>query len=356
MSIIIYNLFILYFFTFLFINKIVIARQSLFAIFFSYLFIVVFISFRFDVGADYYNYSLLFKEYAFADVFSVRPDRLIFFYLSKLFNFWDQGYVAVLAVYTLLTYALLFDLLKKKNILILGFLVFFSFGFFVDTLDRVRQITAAVIVLYAYSKLEFLKYRIFFIIIIAATFVHLTAVLVILAYPLFKINFNNKLILTIVTLLLIFILSDLRDNLIIYFYSMVPYYSIIYTDASLFQSQFNTGLGFLSKISVALLLILFYRVNDIYRNSAFIGLCLYILSFGNLNIERMSMYFLISLVVVVKGMFENVRANDPIRLFGIMLVSLYMIVFIQKSFVDRSNLEYQSVFSDNFKYEVFRRP
>ena len=353
MSLIIYNTFFLSLLILLLIEKKIIKKTSWVFMLLAFILSVIFIGLRFDVGSDYYNYAMIFKNYAFSEDVYVRPDRLLYFYLSKLFSFWEQGYVGVLAFYTLATYGLLFYVLKKKQVVILGVLIFFTLGYFVDTLDRVRQILAAVIVLYAYLALDNNRHRKFFIVVLLASFVHLTALVVILFYPFLKMGISNRVVIISVILLLILNVSGIRSDIVSFIYSVVPFYSSIYQDATIFQAKFNTGLGFLSKVIFALTLILYYRKNDVFRVSAFIGLCIYIFSYGNLNIERVAMYLMIALVIVGNGLYENIKVKNVIKQFAAISIGIYMAFFIQKNFVDRSHLDYQSVFSESFKYERF---
>ncbi|HAW9436537.1 TPA: EpsG family protein, partial [Escherichia coli] len=80
--------------------------------------------------------------------------KYFFGYLSTLFSSLDRGYVLVFAVYSFLTLFFVFKVILERKIFLWGIIVFCFVGFYLDSLDRIRQVLAVAIFLYSIKFIE----------------------------------------------------------------------------------------------------------------------------------------------------------------------------------------------------------
>lgn len=152
---------------------------------------VMFWGLRDGIGFDYIGYVEIFQDIQNDHDSSV---ELLFYFLSKLFAPFKNGYVAVLLTYTALTYYFLFVGFWKLKIFWQG--IFFSiiFQFQFMAANQVRQALAIAIFLYSIPYiLNNQKVKFFITIILTCIFVHFSAVILFICFPLYKIRLNNNL-------------------------------------------------------------------------------------------------------------------------------------------------------------------
>ncbi|MDO6743444.1 EpsG family protein [Tenacibaculum soleae] len=314
--------------------------------------VVTFVSIRFDVGPDYSNYVQAFKTVIYYDSV-LSPDYQFFGFLSELFGNSEKGYIGVFAIYFLITFWLIATTLKRYNILFLGMVVFFGFGFFWDSMDRIRQYAAIGIFVYSVKDIVDNNFFNFFLKIIIAVMLHVSALALLPVYFIAKIRINRVFTMFIFVALILGYYSNLFEKLIFYFYSLVPYYGEIYLQSNHVENinQFNSGLGFLTKAIFVFIVAFFAPVNYKYRTLLVIGLIMMVFASGNLNIDRFSDYFTIVIIIALPIMVQNIQLKYN-KLFILIPLFLYLFVLFESE-IGKTNFDYQTIFSNNFKNQIF---
>lgn len=154
---------------------------------FTMLFMVFFIGFRYEVGADWKNYLVIYDYFKYIDfkeaLFISDIAYSILNYISQSLGFEDTIFVNVICG-LLVCIFIYITFLKLKEYWVL-LLILFPYHILVVSLNYTRQSVALAILMYAFTFLiekRILKYIVF--ILFAALF-HKTAILFLLFVPLF---------------------------------------------------------------------------------------------------------------------------------------------------------------------------
>jgi len=341
----IYNIFFL---LVLFLSKI--EKKSIIFSLLLFIFIILFASFRFDVGPDYDSYVAVYYSVVKYNL-PVTPDYLLFKYLSTNFSiYFDKGYIGVFSIYFSVTFLLLYKVLKDRDILFFGLFAFLTFGFFFDSLDRIRQALSIAIFLYALRDIENNNLSKYLFKIFIAMFIHISAVLLIPLYFLAKIRLSKVLLTIILILSIIINISGMNILLTEIIYSSVPYYSEKYIQTVFLTTYGSIGFGFIGKILAMYLILILSPVSYKLKTIMILGLSLIIIGNGNLNIDRFSDYLLSPFMIAFPlAMIKLRKKSEFIFLFPILIFFIVLFEFD----ISRNNFEYKSVFSYDFKNEIF---
>jgi hypothetical protein len=314
----------------------------------------LFVSLRFDVGSDYYNYTLMFDYYA-SESPRIRLDRWIYYTLSRIFSYYQNGYVFVLGFYTGITYFFLIREGSKTKLLAWYMLCFFGLDLFVDSLDRIRQLSAMMVLLASFELIHKRKIKSFFILIIIASSIHISALLFTPAYWVLQIRLSNKIQIFSIVFTIVLVVTGFTSSIIGFIFESTPFYNGIYKGFISTQNQFNTGLGYASKV-IFLLLATYILPKKllILKNSIFLGSIIYIISFGNLNIERFSNYFLLAIFPAGAYLWST-RFESYRKCICAIMIFIYLGFFAIYNLQDRSHIGYQTIFSQNFSAQAFRK-
>lgn len=319
-----------------------------------FIIIYIFGSIRYDVGSDYSNYvgafRLIINETRFYG-----PDYFIFEFLSEFFSFSDYGYIAVFSIYFSFTLTIILLILKKYNILFWGLFTFITFGFFFDTFDRIRQMAALSLFILSLNDIAKNQFLRFFIKILFASLFHVSAIALLPFYFIAKIPIH-KIPMTIITvMLLIGYFLGFWTQLIAYIYSIIPHYNEIYinTNYSTDFKEINTGLGVIGKIIFIYLNILFAPIHKSYKTLLFVGLVIYIVGIGNLNIERVANYFL-AIVFIIFPLVINSFKKNANKIFILMPMILFLFIIFIKS-ISQEYFQYQTIFSSEFQEQNLKK-
>lgn len=314
-------------------------------------FFIIAVSIRFDIGPDYYNYVVQF-EYALSKFYHSSSDYIFFNYLSDLFSFHSRGYLGVFFIYFSLTFFLIMQNLKNKKILFYGIFIFFTFGFFFGSLDRIRQYLAISVFLLAFDDILKNNFKAYFLKIIIASFFHLSALLLLLLYFLVKIKINKIIIVICYIILLYGWFTDLWMNLLPKIYTIVPYYNEIYYDPKYFEvEKFNSGLGLIGKSIIVMIILLCSSIHNKYKMTLFIGLSIFLIGAGNLNITRISDYFLSVLILSFPLFMLEKNSSLLISIVKIFLIISLLILYMKD--INRVHYDIKTIFSREFNYEKF---
>lgn len=349
----IYNIFIVSSILFAYIHDRISSQASIglrrLLISLSFLFLLIFSCIRFDVGPDYETYVQMYYN-SINGIIDLTSDKYFFKFLAFLFSDFNRGYIYVLSVYSFLTLFFVYLCLLERNILTWGIIIFCFIGFYLDSFDRLRQLLAAAVFLYSIKYIEQKKPLHYIIFVIVSSIFHFSAVLLIPVYFYNKINIQSKIIILCLVCLLLLQLSGFSYIIQSYIYGYIPYYNKIYAGSELSTTQggFSTGLGFLFNMALIIFSIIFLKENSVIRNLIFTSGILMLLAPGNLNIMRFAQYFYISLLIALP--YALMQSKQPKA--NKTLLFILMLIFFQTQ-QSRNNYEYQSIFSDNFRNEIF---
>ncbi|NBM53726.1 hypothetical protein GWI68_02800 [Proteus sp. G2669] len=352
---IIYNFILLFstFFAYLY-SKENNKALSYFFILTSLLIIIIPTILRYDVGPDYKGYIGIFTEIQ-KGIDKPWYVEYLFYYMSNLFSFSKHGYVYVLGGYFICSIILILNLSSKNNIhYVLLFFITLNVGYFTFD-DQVRQALAMSIFAYSMKYIksnEFIKYT---IICLIASICHTSALLMIPFFYIVKIKWPKHIMLIIILVSIISFYLGWINIVIKQLFSILPIYKNYaynnnYTNVG---EAVGSGLGVLLNVFIFSICILSSNKKINYKlvNFIFFGIILLLISSGNLNISRMSKYFLIFSIFVL----ADILSTSKDILFKIS-ITIFLILFFQISIYKRHavNLEYQSIFNVNYEHNITR--
>lgn len=138
-------------------------------------------------------------------------------------------------------------------------------------------------------------------------------------------------------------------------YEVVPFYSDRYRDTNYaieVGAGINTGIGVLARMVFLMIVVAFSARFPVYRNILLMGLILYSLFPGDLNISRVSSCFT-SVVIILFPFFVN-RYHKGISGFLLVFPMILFLCFILQRNLSSEYLQYQTVFSDSFDQQRFK--
>lgn len=269
----------------------------------SLLAVSLFAGLRYFVGIDYESYTFIFASIAGSQTEpAFRLINLIIFLLGLNVQF-------VFLISSLITFTLFYKGIKRNsdNLFLSVFILLFC-GFFIESLNIIRQYIAISIFFYSIRYIidkDLVKYL---ICIALATCFHYSAILLILAYFLLNINVGKLWFpILCVAYLLPFVLP------IQAVFGLIPGYDVYFssggnTDAN---ESAELGIGFLSKLLIGFACLTYYdriiyKSEDakLFLNGFFIYL--FLLSFFRdfMVMVRLGYYFNIFLVLLIPKFFQ----------------------------------------------------
>lgn len=266
---------------------------------------------RFDVGTDHLSYL---SGYYWKD--NVSKGEVLFNGLTHLFQSLDIHYTVYFGVFAFIQVFFFFYAFKKERFLF-PFLVFFIFmnGEFLSWMNIIRQSIAICIWLYAIKYIEERKiWKYLFWCVLAMGF-HLSAIALIVFYPILRIekNYFKNAKIQLIILGFVFIIQFLFASLMSRLEPLLQFYQSTIGDGSyaytmdslndkLGQTQ-GSGLGYLFKILLNVIIIVYSgKLKKFYNTKRFtiiyffffIGLVtLYIFPIGSIILTRPFRYFYI---------------------------------------------------------------
>lgn len=221
-------------------------------------------------------------------------------------------------------------------------------------MDRIRQYAAIGVFVYSVKDIIDNNFFKFLLKISIAVMFHVSALALLPVYFIAKIRISRMFAIIIFVSLILGYYSNLFEKLIFYFYSLVPYYGEIYLQSSHVENinQFNSGLGFLTKAIFVFAVALFAPINYKFRTLLMLGLVMMVFASGNLNIDRFSDYFTIVIIIALPIMVQNTHLKYN-KLIILIPLFLYLFVLFESE-IGKNNFDYQTIFSNNFKNEVFQ--
>lgn len=243
-------------------------------------------------------------------------------------------------IYIFFAYALGRFVLKNSNDVFMSFLMFLTFGYYYFTLTAVRQSIAMAFLLLSYEyigKRKFVKFTAF--VLLASAF-HLSALSFLLAYPLYKLNFNPKFIFTVPFIYLA--ASKFARPLIQLWNNIIPKQYAVYAESNTTLSSTNMLLAFLLCLGCIFISISALRENKAFNFQVllvFVSIIPYALSSSAFaEMFRVGYYYSIFSIAAIPNAFAYSKLNQKyIELFYIgfcAAVTAYFFVSSNVRFID----------------------
>ena len=292
----------------------------------TFLFLFVFIGFRYQVGADWYNYLFFYELGKDTDLKLILlgsdPAYKILNYLGHVFGYQDTFFVNAICGFLVLFFLLKSALKLEKYWLVL--LICFPYYLLVVSMNYNRQAVAISISLWAFCRLlesRFIQFT--FLIILAALF-HKTAIALLFFLPIListKFQYSKFFNIFYIGISLILI-------------SIIIYYSSLQDTNIYLQGNENiNSKGFFVRWIYHLIpLLLFYKYNYFFKKQSyypiiryFCILVLFILPLGiifSTLADRFNLYLIFFDLFVICTIFSNLsRTNKIFLLFT--LIAFY---------------------------------
>lgn len=170
----------------------------------SFLCILALGGLRYQVGKDWYQYENLFNiTNNFSDLNNAREEKLfmLFLYMSK--SIVNNYSFFIFSLFTFTFYLKYRTIIKYSPDIFLSLIIYFFTIFLVFDLNAIRQGIATSIVLISISAILNKKLRLFILLILIASFFHLSAIIFLPFYWIAKFNISKKIILILIGISLI---------------------------------------------------------------------------------------------------------------------------------------------------------
>lgn len=157
-------------------------------------FILFFVSaFRFDVGNDYPPYTQTFVtnlDKTLEQLSTMRMEKG-YLLLNRYIQLFTSNFQYIFIITSLLVVLLLSIFLYKhsKNPSF-GLLMFYLFGFYFNSMNFLRNVIAALIIIFAYKYIKDKSFIRFIVLVLLASAFHISALIFIPFYFIFKLKFN----------------------------------------------------------------------------------------------------------------------------------------------------------------------
>ena len=305
-----------------------------FLIFISFIIALLPMGLRYGIGTDYF-FTYLPHFYGTAKG-RMKFSEIGFNLINKVIFDLTGDYKVLFFVTSALFLVFIYKgIIENSNNLVISILIVFLGQSYFYAMNIVRQAIAMAIIFYSFKYLKKDSKIIFSIFCILASFIHSSALIMILLVFIYNINMENKK--KILFIIMIIIFQPVISNLIKLVIAQTKYNWY-------YNSIFNTGEAPL--ILIILNLIIFI-MNIFYSNSKqfedkeykilsninYIGVCLLILSSSIPLINRLVRYFTIFQILLIPKIFEKEK-NQKIRLIlkcvilGLLFATMYYQIII----------------------------
>lgn len=161
--------------------------------FISFIFLIILGGLRFEVGADWVPYEMLFNDTSsWYDVFYAREEKL-YMIISYLLKLLYNNYSFFIFIFFTISFSIKYYIIKKYSPDIFLSLMVYLFGtFLIYEVNGMRQGMAMAFVMLSIPSILNRKIIPFMLIVITATFFHISALIFFPVYFLSRINISNK--------------------------------------------------------------------------------------------------------------------------------------------------------------------
>jgi hypothetical protein len=306
------------------------------------LFLILFVGFRL-VGADYGNYEVMYQNSENTSSYI----ELFFSYTMKLFNRWHLAFPIYTCAIAALSIFLKIYILKKYSPYFFLSIVIGLPVVFIGDMGQMRFALAIATLLLSIPYCMNRDPVRFGLIVLAATFMHVSAIVFVIAYFLLPLNMNYYYMLLI--WLGCFILSRIMDNTIIGdFIDTFAENSMVDVKMSNYLNDENrvytgeveyTLQGVLFRLLT--LGLIYYvstdqdRLKSFFINTYFVGNCLFFLfSFNEIMALRMSLYFTCIEIIAIPFVLYEIKERFTFwTLLSVYVLrsfyQFYILIFVQ---------------------------
>lgn len=327
---------------------------------FAFFLLILLAILRFDIGNDYETYTELVSQltrsfsygtFSYSDIlFSEKHVEPSFVFLVYLFKDLKYSYVYIFAFYSILTIYYWYKALKLNNSLFWGMFAIITLSILFSSFNVIRQSAAMAIFLYSVHFLddEYKNTKKYVLYILFASIFHTSALIMLLIIPLVNIKPNMKVYIIIAIIFYLGGILGIWNKLI----NIIFTYSFFYTRYIGDDLQTDARLGSGIMYSVLFIVYLYFmyisKGKYLYTNILFIGLILFCIATGNLNINRISNYFLNVIVLILPYVAKQRRHKNHLIASIFLLLSLYSITLFRG---DPANgcIPYDYIGSENFQ-------
>lgn len=314
--------------------------------------LITFNGLRFFVGNDYGGYVNYFDNIKLGYSPLVEPG---FYFINRIFLNFNEGYVFVILIYSVISYFLIFKIIKKYDLGISSvlFITLSDFQFLLN--DQIRQGLAILIFFYSIKYIKeknVVKYIL--LLSFGSIFVHFSLIFTIPLYFLSSIKIHKYLAVIILILVYLFYRFGFFQSLISYL-EFIPIYGEHYASRSKFlkEEELGTGLGVLFSLVISVFLILKSDLikNELILNLYILGSIFYFLTLDFHLFNRIT-YYIFYLKFILYSIYVKNEKSIFFR-FGFILV---LFVYFQSTLIKgggkHGGLPYRTIFNLEQK-EIF---
>lgn len=219
--------------------------------------LIIFAGTRFNTGFDYEQYRLLYPELNLTNFTSntVEFGFAALNYLSRVAGLTFNGFLLLVAFITI---SLKAEFYRRHAMFIsIALINYFSIGFLINDMGQIRHGLSIAVALYAMHDLINNNNKGFLVKSLLATLFHTSAIVLIPAYFLVKINLRPYLMLAVIVILLPFLFIDIRGFL----FSIIDYMPFFQLQAKVtfyvYSDEFGKSLGFNLSFILRLVILFF---------------------------------------------------------------------------------------------------
>lgn len=335
-----------------------------YGVYIAYIILFVVSAIRYDIGFDYANYYSKFTDLTDTFRFGTfewnqlnfeEPFAIIF---SYIFQWAENSFIYIFAAYSLLTIFLLYKTFDYFNIHTMGIFLYMLSWIMFQSWDWVRQALALSFFLYSIQYIEQQSFAKYTLCIIGAMMAHYSAVILLFVYPLSKLSINKKIALCILIGTLGFSVFGFLDFLKTKLFSLIPYYSLIYsgTDYETAGGNHASKMILLTAIIYIVYIVILDEKYKYLQMPLIIGSILFMVSADNLNIDRIAWYFTSIQLIAVPVSIKHINISE---LKGSIIIALFVVQFCLFNIIDIGNTirgcaPYDTIFSSNCTNLYFR--
>ena len=335
-------------------------------IFAAYCLLLLLSSFRFTIGNDYENLFSLFYysnlefsgaySYSFENVGSAIVPILV----SIVPDHSKVGASTAIGFLSLIFLFYIYKTLDRYKVHDKGIILLFILSILFQSWDWAKQCAAVAIFIYSTKYIEDRNFKKYVIYIIIASLFHISALITLPLYYLSKIYISPRLL--SFSLFIVFIMTELglfhsiHERLV----GLIPYYNEVYamSQYSYFDQYTYYSPRFIyTSLWYIVVLLLCPSHIKIYPLIFAIGATLYMVSSGSLLLDRISLYFTISQLIIVPLELKLLKKKSIGYYLLTFMLLVHAFLFNREIFIDgglRGSDIYQSVFSEDYDHLKFR--
>lgn len=313
-------------------------------------FLLIFVGFRYDVGADYLSYEQIFNDAcqsSFSE-FLIEPGYML---INHLVLFFTNNFYWLTTLIVAIQLFFFHKAIKDFEYYTFALFVFITMNLGA-MVNEMRQYIAILIFLYSLKFIYNRSFSKYLALIIFGACFHYSILFILPLY--FLLNRKLSYYLYPLVFVISFIVSKIGvfDKLFYYLIGFSPYSVFMETDL-IEKVNTESGLGFQFKNLLGILILMNYKVilekypkYIVYMN---LYLCFLVCRnlFFNIGIlMRLNLYFQISEIIAyplfIYALFKKDMQVEVIVLFSILLMSLFFIGIVNENY----HLTYQTIFNN----------